>query len=67
MADKKDYRWVAWMDDATVVWSVLWKVVTQAATKVRHLVVDLVEVKENTTAAEWVVVRAVVKADEKVD
>ena len=26
----------------------------------------MVEVKENTTAAEWVVVRAVVMADEKV-
>jgi hypothetical protein len=52
MADKKDDMWVAWMDDATVVWSVLWKVKTQAATKVRYLVVDLVEVKENTTAAE---------------
>ena len=58
--------WVVWMDNATVVWSVLWKVKTQAGTKVRHLVVDLVEVKENTTAAEWVVVRAVVRADEKV-
>ncbi len=66
MADKKDDMWVAWMDDATVVWSVLWKVVTQAAMKVRHLVVDLVEVKGNTTAAEKVVVRAVVMADEKV-
>jgi hypothetical protein len=66
MADKKDDRWVAWMDDATVVWSVLWKVVTQAAMKVRHLVVYLVVVKENTTAAEWVVVRVVVRADEKV-
>ena len=54
------------MDDATVVWSVLWKVKTQAGTKVRHLVVDLVEMKENTTAAEWVVVRVVVMADEKV-
>ena len=66
MADKKDDVWVAWMDDTTVVSSVLWKVKTQAAKKVRRLVVDLVEVKENTTAAEWVVVRAVVMADEKV-
>ena len=66
MADKKDDMWVAWMDNATVVWWVLWKVKTQAAKKVRHLVVDLVELKENTTAAEWVVVRAVVMADEKV-
>ena len=62
----KDYMWVVWMGDATVVWSVLWKVKTSAGTKVRHLVVDLVEVKENRTAAEWVVVRAVVRADEKV-
>ena len=66
MADKKDDMWVVWMDDATVVWSVLWKVRTSVATKVRRLVVDLVEMRETTTAVGWVVVRAVVMADEKV-
>jgi hypothetical protein len=30
------------------------------------MVVNLVEVKENTTAVEWVVVRGVVMAEEKV-